>query len=285
MWDDILKFWHARLAFPSQVASVATISLAGFAVIYSHAAGRFGPMKFDTIKVSHVCLGVRLTSTWMAVIRFCFATYVAANLYVMSQGNDCWPTFTVWCWTGLGMYFLLTSTFSAIHASGQLLSQDNRVVKCLCCVAWVWFEVMFSCALLVFIAVWCVLLPVTIISTGSGGTFVIPATLSVHNVNVLFVCLECFLGKMRFNRSHFVFVIYYGGIYLIFSWCYQIHSGIAYYFFTDMTTPAGSIGTLLCVGVLWSFFMLGSFLSQRIKGDDEGDATGAVEFQAVPQDS
>jgi len=188
-------------------------------------------------------------------------------------GEVVFGTFTVWCWTLLGLYFTLAGLISVCDVFGWE-PHEYRSVRVLCRLAWVLFEVAFTCALFVFTIVWLVLVPAFYMYTGSDLGLLSFLPVCVHNVNIVLIGIEAVVNRLQFERAHFVFVVYYAGAYLVFSWIFYALNGFFFYFFIDWRRPSTLGSYTLLLGVLAAFFFFGQWVSWKTKANDSEDEPG-----------
>lgn len=252
---------------------------------------RKGSTRWEALDWSHVARGIgRCTPAILACYRLsagAFVFWIDYALVALVQdaggmtsrligGGLVFATFTVWCWTLLGLYFTLAGVISACDAFGWQPGAHHWMVRVLCRTIWVLFEVAFTCALLVFTVVWAVLVPAFYMYFGSdmGLLSFLPAC--VHNANLLLIGIEAVMNRLSFVRAHFVFVLYYGCAYVMFSWIFFTVKGFFFYFFIDWRYRSTLVSYTLLVGFLGAFFFLGqcvSHLTNASANDDEHDDT------------
>ena len=103
---------------------------------------------------------------------------------------------------------------------------------------------MLPVSFLIFLAVWLILLPAAYKSTGTDmGLFSAPS-LAAHNLNFVFMLTEALLNRLCITSYHFIFVFYYGGLYVVFSWIFYAFHHFFFYFFIDWRYPLVLIGRL-----------------------------------------
>eukprot|EP00930_Biecheleria_cincta_P059648 TRINITY_DN45360_c0_g1_i1.p1 TRINITY_DN45360_c0_g1~~TRINITY_DN45360_c0_g1_i1.p1 ORF type:complete len:358 (+),score=29.98 TRINITY_DN45360_c0_g1_i1:158-1231(+) len=145
-------------------------------------------------------------------------------------------SFTLWCWNLIGLYFLIAASASMLQASA-CVRDDLGVVRLLCCLTWVLFQVAYTCALFVFFMVWLVLVPQLYVHTGSVHALVTPFPLIFHNANILMLAVEGMSNRFRMCRTHVLFVLYFAAAYVIFSWVWFERHGLFFYDFIDYRSP------------------------------------------------
>lgn len=262
-----------------QIATVSyALALAAVVVIVHTRFHRRGAMHWNAVQWSHVTCGVRgARAIHMAVLRFGMAACVFSTLgYLVSRpwtpnlangGPVILATFTVWCWILIGVYGLLAGTLSALDAAGKG-DGSSRCAKILVRVAWVLFEVMFSCAMLVFLVVWLVLLPQGIVQTGKvPGEIFSWAALIMHNLNLGLMGAEMLLNRLSFVSSHVLFAMYLSLIYAVFSWFWSLNVGKFYYSFIDWRRPVVFIGYTCVIALQWAVFFCGNRMTAWAKVD------------------
>jgi len=154
--------------------------------------------------------------------------------------------------------------------SADLLSGNHRTSagkRIVSCVLWVWFEAMFSCAILVFLVVWFVLLPWAYLSFGHDMGLLRFLPLSAHNLNVVFMGTEMLLNRLTFVPGHAVFVMFYGIGYVVFSWFYFLLGSDHrfWYFFLDWRYAATPVWYTILILIIWAAFSGGQRLVSRAK--------------------
>mmetsp|Transcript_24976 Transcript_24976/g.70338 ORF Transcript_24976/g.70338 Transcript_24976/m.70338 type:complete len:381 (+) Transcript_24976:73-1215(+) len=228
---------------------------------------RTGWMRWDAIRWCHMAEGVHgCGSSGMALYRLGVAFFVVCTLYMELEPQvviAC--TFTIWCWTLIGVYFALAGVISALDAMG--MKCENEEIQGLCCVAWVLFEGMFCCAVLVWITVWLLLLPVEYASSGTTGKLLTPLELCVHNLNVVFMSIETVVNRLCFVTPHLIFVMYYVTAYVAFSDYWFLYSGVFNYSFIDWRLVTTPVAYTLLLTVLSGCFFIGHALVSCAKDD------------------
>lgn len=215
---------------------------------------RNGAMKWNSLTWAHVSRGCHsISPKWIAIMRIGFALYISVILWTAISsgvgGYVALGTFTVWCWTLEGVYFVLSGVASL---SDACRSRENCVHSTVCAnFLWVFFQVMFSYSWLVFLVVWLVLLPSSYIINGTDGGILSFVALSMHNANVLFMLIEMRLNRMNFVKTHLVFTLYYGCSYVAFSWLWYLRYNYFFYFFIDWTSPGVVGGYTLLLLLIW----------------------------------
>lgn len=247
---------------------------------------RAGYMQWDAIKLCDVTRSARdcVTPAWMALFRLSVAVYVfivlgmAISRPVLTNkvgkpqllgGITVLATFTMWSWTLIGVYGLVTGTVSACEAAGVEMS--GKLADVLARSIWVAFQVLTSMAILVCLVVWLVLVPVM---PALAQSFV---PLSAHNMNVVFMVAEMLLNRMPFVHSHVLFGFYYGSTYIVFSWFYCLATGVVFYFFMDWRKPIVLGGYTVLIAVLYLSFAGSRRLSNYLKKDLTEEVLGTRE--------
>ena len=143
--------------------------------------------------------------------------------YGVGERRSCVPyggvwlfsTFTVWCWTGQALYFIAAGIAGLCVSERAAKSARARPFAF---ALWVWYEVMFTVALVVTTLVWVVLIPYiefTLLkceaktevglceSVQQGRRIMWSATgLALHNVNTAAMALEMWLNSLSFHPQH-----------------------------------------------------------------------------------
>jgi len=262
--------------YGNAVASVFYICvfLAIVAILHRR-CDRAGSMLWSEVKWHHVTQSAYggMKPAWMALWRLSFAIYVFVILSIalsrepvknigdkknthLLGGTQVLGTFTMWSWILIGVYGLVTSAASATEAAG--IEVSGKLADAVACSMWVLFQVMTSVAILIFLVVWCVLVPLF----PQLLTFV---SLSAHNLNVVFMLTELKINRLSFVHSHVVFSMYYGSLYIIFSWFYCISTGIVYYFFIDWRQAIVLPGYTVLIFVLYASYVGSLHLSNATK--------------------
>jgi hypothetical protein len=196
----------------------------------------------------------------MSLWRLGFAAFVFiiwAN-EVSVNGAKSMAEFTWWNWFLIGVYGLVAGTSSAMDAAGiEVPSAFSKGVACSC---WVLFQVLLSLAFIIFVLVWCVLIPQSYIKYGGPRWFFSWTDLCVHNLNVGFMLMEGLFNRFCFGPGHAVFCIYFGASYLVFSWAWYLHTGEFHYFFINWNHPVVFAGYAGCVAVCVSAFFGAGYL-------------------------
>jgi hypothetical protein len=262
----------------AELCCVGTIlviaALVGFCHVRDERAGKMNWAAMDWKKVSCDRSG---RSVVLALIRLSMSIYAWVTIFIMVTspvrklkggspslgGPYVLCTFTVWSWTLIAVYLGAAGLSSTLDALG--FKPTGGGARLFLCIMWVGFEAMFSCAILVFLIVWLVLLPFIYLQTGTDGGMLRWVVLSAHNLNLVFMCVECALNSLVFNPSHFVFVLYYGLAYVVFSWIWFCVSGKFYYFFIDWRMPFTPIAYVLLIGIIFGAFVFGRRLSDCMK--------------------
>ena len=143
--------------------------------------------------------------------------------YGVGERRSCVPyggvwlfsTFTVWCWTGQALYFIAAGIAGLCVSERAAKSARARPSAF---ALWVWYELMFTVALVVTTLVWVVLVPYiefTLLkceaktevdlceSVQQGRRIMWSATgLALHNVNTAAMALEMWLNSLSFHPQH-----------------------------------------------------------------------------------
>lgn len=260
-----------------EVACVAYISVFFALLIYKHRCDEkkgllnWSSSSWDGIACARGGRGPLL----LAVGRLIIAAYVLSTIFLMVTspivhkgavaigGMEVLSTFTVWCYLLVGLYFLAAGLVSTAACLG--MKGESACSHLLSCALWVWFESMLSCAILVSVVVWGVLLPSIYIATGTDGGLLSYLTLSAHNLNSVFMLAEGLLNRLYLEPAHIVFVLYYGGLYLLFSWFFFLRTGVFWYFFIDWRSPWTIGGYTLLIATIYAFFTMCRCLLDRAK--------------------
>ena len=116
-----------------------------------------------------VCGGVTqdVRSVMFFVSRFqAMGLFVVSTLCVaVHDETTAIATFTVWCWSLIGVYMLVTAALSLAHMMG-VRADRGYGGQLLSAAVWVLFELLFTTAILVFVVVWFVLVPKAVLVVG-----------------------------------------------------------------------------------------------------------------------
>lgn len=127
--------------------------------------------------------------------------------------------------------------------------------------AWVFFEISFPVAYLVSAVVTFILIPFVKKEGLPPTTFFLPMALLMHNANVLFMAWEFIFNELAFSYYHFIFMLFYGIAYVVFSWVWYAYRGIFYYFFLDYQRKYAVIWYIVLLGFITGLFFIGYYLS------------------------
>jgi hypothetical protein len=184
------------------------------------------------------------------------------KMRVLLVGIERCTMFTVWSWILQGFYFTFSAacTFATIYQS----SFPSLYLFCnshLAWLSWILFEISFPVAYLVSGVVTYVLIPNCARQKSGLDTFFGPIALLMHNANVLFMGIEFTLNKLHFASNHYVFMLFYGLSYVIFSWIWHSRRGYFYYFFLDYHRKGAVFWHLGLVTGIMILFSIGYYLS------------------------
>mmetsp|Transcript_128121 Transcript_128121/g.362705 ORF Transcript_128121/g.362705 Transcript_128121/m.362705 type:complete len:312 (-) Transcript_128121:32-967(-) len=231
---------------------------------------------WDALRWHHVTRGVGgVGPAALAAGRLGAAAFVFAVDVLGAWGQpQVLSMFSNQCWTVIGLYLTLAGAASAADAAGALDGEQRA--GWLGCAVWVLFEVMLSCAVLVFLVVWLVLLPVGAAAAAGGppsdgapapeGFLWLLIPITMHNANLLIMAAEARVNRLRLCGAHFVFAVGYGLAYLVFSWVWFLHSGRFHYFFIDWRSPVAPFGYCALIAALGGGFLASRALVLRVKG-------------------
>mmetsp|Transcript_19746 Transcript_19746/g.37143 ORF Transcript_19746/g.37143 Transcript_19746/m.37143 type:complete len:296 (+) Transcript_19746:33-920(+) len=257
-----------------EVSAVAYVAIALAILISCHVYFECrGSMKWNRISWDHVAGSSRgFSYACVASYRLCFFLVVlATNVVLVQQEGDnpligswiCFATFTVWSWSLIGLYCLLAAGASILEAIGK--SPEGRMATVFCCATWVLFEVMLPVSCLIFLLVWTVLLPAAYQTYGSSAGLLSLPALAAHNLNFVFMFVETMLNRLCITTYHLVFMFYYGGIYVIFSWLFFAKYHFFFYFFIDWRYPLVLFGYTGLLSLLCTFFFVGRCIVNCVK--------------------
>mmetsp|Transcript_67276 Transcript_67276/g.157852 ORF Transcript_67276/g.157852 Transcript_67276/m.157852 type:complete len:298 (+) Transcript_67276:48-941(+) len=258
-----------------EYSAVAYVSIALALLIAIHVYFECkGRMRWHTISWKHVSESSRgLSLRCMAIYRLCcFFIVAVTDAMMVLQAEDsplvsswmAFATFTVWSWTLIGFYNLLAA-FASISDEMGIIPASGSVAKVFCCSAWILFEVLLPVSCLICLLVWSVLLPLAYQTYGNdSGLLSVPA-LAAHNLNFIFMLTETFLNRLCITSYHLVFMFYYGGLYVIFSWFFFAAYQFFFYFFIDWRYSFVLIGYTGLLCLLAIFFFIGRCIVNCIK--------------------
>ncbi|GBG26835.1 Hypothetical Protein FCC1311_030572 [Hondaea fermentalgiana] len=157
-------------------------------------------------------------------------------------------TFTVWSWTLLTAYFLLAATHS-LGVAPAFMSGRSRWLPVL-------FEVCFSAALMVTLVVHFVLIPMARRKDPYRLSRLLNwRALTMHYGNLAMMLVEATLSGLPMKREHWIFMVVYANMYVVFALIWHYATGIFYYFFMDYTrflwAPLAYVGLVGIMGVVW----------------------------------
>ncbi|CAJ1390841.1 unnamed protein product [Effrenium voratum] len=235
-------------------------------------------MKWNRLQWEHIAQSSRKCSAaFMAAFRiFCCLMVLVVDVVMVVRdpenplvgGFSVFATFTVWSWTLIGVYMGLAgfaSVLSALGKAPEAPGDELRSARCLCRIAWLLFEVMLPVSFLIFLAVWLILLPAAYKSTGTDMGLFSASSLAAHNLNFVFMLTEALLNRLCITSYHFIFVFYYGGLYVVFSWIFYAFHHFFFYFFIDWRYPLVLIGYTALLSMLTIFYFLGRCLVNCVK--------------------
>ncbi|CAK8994271.1 unnamed protein product [Durusdinium trenchii] len=260
-----------------ELSAVIYVAVCLFVLFVIHGSmERRGRMKWSKLRWEHVAESSRGCSTsCMAVWRFFCCVLVILNNVVMVFVSDSasklvaggfivFATFTVWSWTLIGVYMGLAGAVSLASACKSTPRQGCASVLP-CRIIWLLFEVMLPVSFLIFLLVWLVLLPAAYHTSGTAMGLFTPPALAAHNLNFVFMFIEALVNRLCITTYHLIFIFYYGGLYVIFSWIFFAFQHFFFYFFIDWRYPLVLIGYsgLLCM--LTTFFFIGRSIVNCVK--------------------
>lgn len=152
-------------------------------------------------------------------------------LSVKLNGYERFATFTLWNWTILGFYFILAAGFS-FSKSFQSLAWIQKS-DLLADIAIVIFEIGFSLSYLVSYCVTYLIIPGMKKRKVSLKHILSPKAIACHNANILFVAIDMVIGRNTISPWHFVFIILWTALYVLFAWIWNHYKGYFFYDFLD----------------------------------------------------
>lgn len=230
-----------------------------------------GQLRFATLRLFMACFA--LVTTAMMVSR---GPIHAPGSRVAVQGLDVLGTFTIWCWSLIGIYFAIAGSATAFASRGPGSRALARFL-------WVFFQVMFSSAILVFLVVWLVLIPSAYAATGTSAGLLTFLPFCAHNLNVIFMSIEMYVNRLSFVRVHALFIMMYGAAYIVFSWLFYWFTGIFFYFFIDWRSPFTVIWYTALIAVLYAAFSGGQKLVLYVKEPSMSQLPGISTREAVSE--
>lgn len=225
--------------------------------------GGDGSFRWDILRKQHVTHSSRnMSSRTLGVMRLLFALCchgtTASALWLgglLGGALGMMTTFTGWSWQMLGLYFWL-SGFAALTA-GVVPSSETGTRFHLC--VWVAFEVMMVIAVFVTFVVYFVLIPHACLTMGVQATWEVfyadVDAFIMHHFNVIFILVDAYYNRMLFVRTHVVFAMMYGNVYIVFSWLFYSQFGFFWYFFLDGRYPFTWFVYLVLILVLYGAFL------------------------------
>lgn len=231
-------------------------------------------MHWETLTWVHITCDCRGLAVWkLGCARLAMGLFVVSTLCVaVHDETTAIATFTVWCWSLIGVYMLVTAALSLAHMMG-VRADRGYGGQLLSAAVWVLFELLFTTAILVFVVVWFVLVPKV------GPNMLRPIPLCMHNLNVVFMSVEMMLNRLVILRWHAPFAIYFGICYVVFSWLYFFLCGRFFYFFLDWRWPFAPIAYLVLLGILLCSFIA----SQRLVSYAKGPSSVAMQLPGPPR--
>lgn len=235
-----------------------------------------GRMKWEKIRTEHVVESARpaCSTQFLCLWRFfCFVVVVLTDVVIVHSsakgtlvggGWIIFATFTIWSWSLIGLYMLLSGCMT-LATLGGWKAAPGTCTAMLCRLVWLLFEVMLPVAVLIFLAVWLVLLPVAYQTTGSDMGLLTWPALFCHNLNFVFMFAEALMNRLCITTYHLTFMFYYGASYVIFSWIFFEEYHFFFYFFIDWRYPLVLIGYTALLVTLTIFFFLGRSLVNCVK--------------------
>lgn len=211
----------------------------------------FSRLRFEDISESDV-----VSPLMLCLIRLSFSSVVFVSLYYVVSDKEGLEvtvsssdgalqtitlkhlerlsTFTMWCWTLQGFYFLFAAISTAVsHLGGGRALSSLQAFKITC---WISFEISFALAYLVTFLVSFVLIPAAI-SRKIPHKFFAPVPVLCHNANSIFMGVEIALNRLSMPLSHIAFIQLFGLAYVVFAWNLHRKKGIFFYFFLDYDRP------------------------------------------------
>lgn len=210
--------------------------------------GGDGEFHFEALRYEHISRGLGGWSPQaLAALRLGIAVFIVATqaYNVVIFTNVSLVTFTSWSWTLMALYFLGAGVASAMEAWKP--SEEESLAfpaREMACGIWILFQVLLGIALLVFFVVWGILIPTCYAAEGwtfTRDSYLHWISLSMHNLNVVFMVLEAQVNRLTVVPCHVLFVPLYIATFVVNSWCLFLVRGTFSYFFIDwrhLSTPA-----------------------------------------------
>merc|ERR1712232_499447 len=102
----------------------------------------------------------------------------------------------------------------------------------------------------------------------------------------LLMLFEARVNRLILAPGHVVFAIWYGLLYLVFSWIWFWNTGKFWYFFIDWRSPVAVFGYLVLLVVLWGAFHISACVCVRLKPTDvSSNELMIISDVATPRDS
>lgn len=244
-----------------------------------------GKLFWHTLHWSHITHDARgVGPRRLGILRLAMSAWTFTTLIAMALDKpECLATFTIWCWTLIALYLGVAGVASLLESvkgssEPDVTAETSRRKKVLGCIMWIWFEAVFCTAILVFLMVWLVLLPTAYLANGTDLGLLSFLPLNAHNLNVVFMGTEMLFNRLAFVPSHVIFAMFYGLVYVVFSWFYFLFDSHHrfWYFFLDWRLRATPIWYTILIAIIWAAFALGQKLVSRAKAHVATELPGSA---------
>mmetsp|Transcript_9289 Transcript_9289/g.20212 ORF Transcript_9289/g.20212 Transcript_9289/m.20212 type:complete len:150 (-) Transcript_9289:352-801(-) len=118
------------------------------------------------------------------------------------------------------------------------------------------FEVCFCTSVLVTLVVHFVLIPVAKRQDPYRYSRLTAwRAMTLHYANVLMIFTEAFFSQLEVHLEHWVFVLAFCNLYLVFAWAWYYKTGVYYYFFLNYNrfrwAPLAYVGLVALLATVW----------------------------------
>merc|ERR1712014_56423 len=150
---------------------------------------------------------------------------------------------------------------AALAGVSQLNSPYGTTTTCLCWLSQVLWEVTFPMAFLVNTVVTFAIIPGI---KKQGDYQKLWRVLkwrpqATHNGFVIAAACEAALAAPSMSLEHFPVIVLLGLVYVVFSWCLFMKTGVFHYFFLDYRFKHAPVALLALLALLAAFYCMGSF--------------------------
>lgn len=264
--------WPRKMTFAAVVSLlIGSAAICCTTIFSSLTKGKLG---WKDVRLEHVSESILISRASMCAIRLTIAIFelgfiihraslngagIAHGHQVCNPGGGCVPfegryifaTFTVWCWTAQGIYFLMAGL------SG-LFWEQLASFRFMHFALWVSYQVMFAMSLLVFSVVWFVLVPAMEVThrfgleeAGQGlEIFYSKFGFVTHVLNLVFMLVELSFNRLPFKHEHAPFGVLWGILYASFAILFHEQTGVWFYFFLDYRPMVAFVPYLMILAVI-----------------------------------